>query len=148
MMKSFFLDLFYFTQQHNLGLITALKEHGARLPEKSFSIFSHMLNAHQVWNNRIVQAEKPFSVWQIHPPEDYPAIATNNYAVSKNIIAAYDFNQLISYTNTKGDAFTNSVQDILFQIINHSTYHRGQLAAQFREAGLEPLQTEYISYKR
>ena len=147
-MKPFFEDLFVFTHQHNLGLIQALSEHKGKLPEKSFTVFSHMLNAHQVWNNRIVQAAAPFGVWQVHPPEDYLAIANNNYGVTKNIITAYDFNQLISYANTKGDAFTNTVQDILFQIINHSTYHRGQLAAQFREAGLEPLHTEYISYKR
>jgi uncharacterized damage-inducible protein DinB len=47
-----------------------------------------------------------------------------------------------------GDTYTNSVQEILFHIINHSTYHRGQIMAQLRESGLEAISTDYIFYKR
>ncbi|QLH28398.1 MAG: hypothetical protein HWD63_02710 [Candidatus Parvibacillus calidus] len=39
------------------------------------------------------------------------------------------------------------MKDIIFHIINHSTYHRGQIAMEFRQSGLEPLNTDYIFYK-
>ena len=55
---------------------------------------------------------------------------------------------MVHYTNTNGQAFDNSVRDILFNVINHSTYHRGQIAREFREYGPEPLVTDYIFYKR
>ncbi len=45
-------------------------------------------------------------------------------------------------------AFTNVIQDVLFHFINHSTYHRGQIAIQMKEAGLEPIATDYIFFKR
>jgi uncharacterized damage-inducible protein DinB len=44
--------------------------------------------------------------------------------------------------------FTNTIKDILFHIINHSTNHRGQIAVDFRNNGLEPLVLDYVFYKR
>lgn len=44
--------------------------------------------------------------------------------------------------------FTNTIGDILFHIVNHSTYHRGQIASDFRESDIEPLNTDYIMFKR
>ena len=61
---------------------------------------------------------------------------------------AVDLNNIILYKTTKGQAFENKTSDILFHIINHSTYHRGQIAADFRQTGTEPLSTDYIFYKR
>jgi uncharacterized damage-inducible protein DinB len=58
-----------------------------------------------------------------------------------------ELTQTVTYTIGSGKQFTNTVQEILFQVINHSTYHRGQIATAFKKAGIEPLSTEYISYK-
>ncbi|MCF8317339.1 MAG: hypothetical protein K9I02_01220 [Haliscomenobacter sp.] len=55
---------------------------------------------------------------------------------------------IINYSNSKGQLFSNSIQDMLFHIINHSTYHRGQVATEFKRQGLEPLVTDYIFFKR
>ena len=48
----------------------------------------------------------------------------------------------------KGNLFENKIDDILFHIINHSTYHRGQIMMLFRESGLEPIFSDYIFHKR
>ncbi|MGN6802128.1 MAG: DinB family protein [Ginsengibacter sp.] len=71
-----------------------------------------------------------------------------NFEQSLLILENFDFDNTIHYANTKGEAFNNSVRDILFHIINHSTYHRGQIAASFRVQGLEPLVSDYVFYKR
>lgn len=54
----------------------------------------------------------------------------------------------ISYKNSRGERFENSVRDILFHVINHSTYHRGQIATDCKLHGMTPLATDYIFYKR
>ena len=59
-----------------------------------------------------------------------------------------DFEKRIDYENSEGRLFNNTVQDILFHIINHSTHHRGQISTDFRQNGLEPLQLDYVFYKR
>ena len=71
-----------------------------------------------------------------------------NHEQSLQILDNVDLDKMIHYNNTKGEASVNSVRDILFHVINHSTYHRGQIATEFRQNGLDPLVTDYIYYKR
>jgi len=54
----------------------------------------------------------------------------------------------IEYKNSSGRVFHNRVQDVIFHVANHSTYHRGQMAAEFKQSGLNPLVTDFIVYKR
>jgi uncharacterized damage-inducible protein DinB len=147
-MKIFFKELFGYSHHFNQQLVTIFKEQRTSTPEKSVKLFNHILNAHQIWNSRIMQDQKPFGVWDIHPPEELKEIDHTNYTNSIRILEQPDLNNIIKYTTSKGNSYTNSVQDILFHIINHSTYHRGQIAMEFRQNGVEPLATDYIFYKR
>jgi len=147
-MTSFFKELFGYSHQFNQQLATIFTEQRTSTPEKSVKLFNHILNAHQIWNSRIMRDQEPFGVWDIHPPEELKGIDHTNYTNSIRILEQPDLNNIVKYTTSKGDSFSNSVQDILFHIINHSTYHRGQIAMEFRQNGVEPLATDYIFYKR
>jgi uncharacterized damage-inducible protein DinB len=50
----------------------------------------------------------------------------------------------VAYTNSKGESWTSTVEDILIHITVHSAYHRGQIASDMRSSGLEPAYTDYI----
>lgn len=43
-----------------------------------------------------------------------------------------------SYLSIKGDAFTRPLGVTLQHVVNHSTYHRGQLTTMLRQAGAAP----------
>ncbi len=119
------------------------------VPAKSAELFSHMLNAHHLWNARILGKKPDYDVWQLHDVQDWGDIHYENQRASFEITTnADDFEKRIDYENTKGRLFTNTLQDILFHIINHSTHHRGQIATDFRANGLEPIPLDYIFYKR
>lgn len=83
---------------------------------------------------------------------DIQALGDIHYENQRNsfeiISNTEDFEKRIDYENTEGRLFTNTLQDMLFHIINHSTNHRGQIAMDFRVNGLEPLASDYIHYKR
>jgi uncharacterized damage-inducible protein DinB len=147
-MIPFFKELFGYSHHYNQQLVTVFADQPTLTSEKSIKLFNHVLNAHQVWNSRIIQDRDPFGVWDIHPGQELKEIDTVNYFNSIKILDQADLDSSIKYTNTKGDAYTNSVKDILFHIINHSTYHRGQIATEFKQNGIEPLVTDYIFYKR
>ncbi|QLG45142.1 DinB family protein [Costertonia aggregata] len=119
------------------------------IPEKSNVLFSHILNAHHIWNMRIVGKTSEYGVFQIHESNDWDDIHYENQRNSFDIIThTDDFEKRIDYENTEGRLFTNTIQDMLFHIINHSAHHRGQIAMNFRANDLEPLKTDYIHYKR
>ena len=71
-----------------------------------------------------------------------------NYENSLLILDKFDLNEVMNYKTSNGLAFNNSIHDTLLHVINHSTYHRGQIASDFRQNGLEPLVSDYIFYKR
>ena len=118
------------------------------IPDKPIRLFNHILNAQQIWNGRITANITLSDTWAIRELKTLPSIDRSNYDITLRIIEEYDLNQMLPYTNTQGQTFNNTIRDILFQVINHSTYHRGQIAADFKQAGITPLATDYILFKR
>jgi uncharacterized damage-inducible protein DinB len=148
-MKAFFSELFEYNRHMNNELIRAMVQNKSTVSEKSLKWINHILNAHELYNCRMEPAGyQPPTPWDMRPLEELVAINENNFQVSLGIIRLYDFDTNIMYTTFKGTAMENTVGDILFHLINHSTYHRGQIAVEFRNSGLEPLVGDYVFYKR
>lgn len=147
-MKEVLTELFDYNHSMNQKLIAAFSEHSAQIPEKSVKWFSHILNAHQLWNNRVDKQEESYGVWQVHALGSLKDIDAKNHYRTLDILDNFDPAHSVSYVNTLGKPFANSVKDILFHVVNHSTYHRGQIASDFKENGITPLVTDFIAYKR
>jgi uncharacterized damage-inducible protein DinB len=147
-MKPFLKELFEYSHHFNQKLADIFSDNPDKTSEKAVKLFNHLLNAHQIWNNRIDPKQPTFGVWGLHDTKDLKGIDKTNYEQTSQILDKFDLHENFDYTNTKGQAFTNSIRDILFHVINHSTYHRGQIATEFKQHGLEPLVTDYIFYKR
>jgi|SRR5690554_611604 len=56
--------------------------------------------------------------------------------------------QVMSYNLLSGKASQNSFKEMFQHIINHSTYHRGQLATLFRQVDEVPPSTDLILFYR
>ena len=147
-MEQFFRELFEYNHHSNQQLGMVFDSRPEYTSAKAVRLFSHLLNAHRIWNNRIDPGEKLPGVWEVQEVRDFIAIDRTNHAHTLRILESVDLNAAIHYLTTSGEPFTNSVREIAFHIINHSTYHRGQIATEFRNNGLEPLSTDYIFYKR
>jgi uncharacterized damage-inducible protein DinB len=52
----------------------------------------------------------------------------------------------ITYTNFVGTQWTYTLSDVLFDLVNHSTYHRGQVATLLRQLGETPVSTDYVRF--
>ncbi|WP_222982909.1 DinB family protein [Flagellimonas meishanensis] len=147
-MKAFLQQLFDYNFYCNKKLIeqcTSLE----RIPEKSVQLFSHILNAHLVWNQRILGNPTKVDVWQVHDVALWGDMHYDNQRTSFEIITnTDDFAKRVDYENSEGRIFANELKDILYHIVNHSTHHRGQILTDFRSAGLAPEPLDYIFYKR
>lgn len=144
----YFTDLFLYNHHFNQKVADLFIEHGDRVPEKAEKLFSHLINAQRIWNGRINGQANNTGVWDIHAAGKCKQIDAENYDIALNILQHKDLSENISYTNTKGQSFTNTIGDILFHVINHSTYHRGQIASELKRNGIEPITTDYIFWKR
>jgi uncharacterized damage-inducible protein DinB len=54
----------------------------------------------------------------------------------------------ISYTSTAGQPFTSLLWQMLRHVVNHSTYHRGQLTTMLRQLGAGTISTDLILFFR
>jgi uncharacterized damage-inducible protein DinB len=140
-------DLLDYNYQMNQKLIQLFIENEAKTDARTTSLLSHILNAQQVWNSRIL-GQNSFGVWQINPTNQLKEINQNVYETSLEIIQNTPLDKVIRYKNTQGKHFSNSVCDILLHIVNHATYHRGQIATAFRLQEIVPLVTDYIFHRR
>jgi uncharacterized damage-inducible protein DinB len=52
----------------------------------------------------------------------------------------------ITYVNFAGQTWTYALGEAMVHIVNHGTYHRGQVATLLRQLGKKPLSTDYLLY--
>ena len=146
-MKSFFKDIFEYQHHYNQLLADLFIQHEKNLSSRSLDLFSHVVNAHQIWNARIIGGDT-IAVHAVHSFKECKKMDHENFLNTVQILEYLDLDQKIDYHNSKGDPFVNKVRDILFHISNHSTHHKGQLISDLRQQGIEPPVTDYIFYKR
>lgn len=146
-LASFFIDLFEYHHYYNQQLLDELIRHQEVLSERTVPLYSHVINAHQIWNSRVLGGVS-FGVNDIHSLQNCKTLDNENFNNSIRILKEFDLDQRIGYQNTRGDQFENAIHEMLFQIINHTTHHRGQIISDLRKSGVAPIVTDYIFYKR
>ena len=52
------------------------------------------------------------------------------------------------YKTTEGKACSNVLSDMLLHVVNHSSYHRGQITTLLRQSGAVPQSTDFILFIR
>lgn len=130
----------------NLEVIASLRAAGTP-PERSRKWMAHILAAGHVWHSRLAQRPQPFPVWPEFTLDECEREAKNLTSLWREYldrIGAAGLDQTISYKNTKGELWSNTVHDILTHAFMHSAYHRGQIAADMRQGGHQPAYTDYI----
>lgn len=147
-MHTLFKDFLEYNHAANKSFIKSYEDYGFH-DEKGIRLFSHIINAHHIWLSRIKGETPRFDVWAIHVINSFAKVNEENHLQSILLLQQeHDLERIIRYTNSKGQPFQNSIREIVLHTLNHSTYHRGQIAALIRENGLEPPISDYIYYKR
>lgn len=57
-----------------------------------------------------------------------------------------DLERVLSYTNTKGEQWEYPLGQILQHVVNHSSYHRGQVIGMLRQIGADVVRTDFLVY--
>lgn len=116
-------------------------------PLRSGKLIAHIVGTEYVWLARIRQQPSPLAVW--------PELNLADCAMHVDRLASLwdeyldgtsgeGISHTVSYRNSKGELWSSSIQDILMHVMMHSSYHRGQIAADMRDAGHTPAYTDFI----
>jgi uncharacterized damage-inducible protein DinB len=118
---------------------------------KSEELLSHIISAQKILLNRILGRNTVIDPWQMLTQKELVPQSTPVTADWINLLEGLlenDFERRIEYSNMKGEKFANTIKDIVVHVINHSTYHRAQIAQLVKQSGGEPARTDYIVYQR
>jgi len=142
-----FEEIVNYTEVADKKIISIFESAIINMPEAE-RLFSHVLNAQHVWIERILGNVPLYGIWETHSKTHFKIISANNFESIRRILASRAVDEQIVYQNSVGEQFQNTVSEILFQLLNHSTYHRAQLATLFKKEGIVPPVTDYIIFKR
>jgi uncharacterized damage-inducible protein DinB len=115
------------------------------------NLLAHVLGTEWLWRSRIRREPKPMEIWPALTVDDCERETSKLSSAWEGDLSratAEVLDRKVPYVNSKGEAWENSVEDILIHTILHSAYHRGQIASEMRASGFEPAYTDYIEAVR
>jgi uncharacterized damage-inducible protein DinB len=146
-----FIKQFEFESWSNRLILQSLRQLSIR-DERAMMLFSHLLSSHSMWLSRLNKTDFTCTLFQERTLEECEILIAENLAGWKQYFEKStntDLQQSIDFLaawETNPSKRTIIVEDALIHIINHSSYHRGQIVASIKGKVDElPLST-YIIY--
>lgn len=119
--------------------------------DKIRSAVSHLFNVEMMWFERINRGKSDRDMNECRSPKACRALLWESqdcFSTMLHEMEDPDFSQKRTYTNTKGEEYSNELSDLLTHVLNHSEHHRAQIVWRMRELDFEPPVTDYIFYIR
>jgi uncharacterized damage-inducible protein DinB len=142
---------FEFEHWSNTMILNALKKLKEK-DDRAITLFSHLLSSHCMWLSRLNKTEFTCTLFQERTLEECEQLMKENllgwqdYLTNKTDNDLQETIEFMSAWEANPSKRRMSVEDALTHIINHSSYHRGQIVASIKGKVDElPLST-YIMY--
>jgi uncharacterized damage-inducible protein DinB len=120
--------------------------------QEACHLFGHLVATELLWLGRVESSEDvAVPVWGTREPSKLRALlgqARSKWKALLDSLAPSDCWRVVTYRNTTGQTYENTLIQIIAHVLNHSTHHRAQVLAVLRDLELEPPGLDYIVYLR
>ncbi|MEK7317092.1 MAG: DinB family protein [Candidatus Eisenbacteria bacterium] len=146
-----FQRLFAYDAWGNRATLESIRLATISPSSRACALVAHLVGAGRLWLDRLNGRPGSTEVW---PPLslDQCEIGFSDLETAWRSyldgLKPADLERKISYTNSRGERWENTIGDVLMHVTLHGTYHRGQIAMQVRESGNVPAYTDYIEATR
>ena len=135
----------------NRRIVSFIEENHAQ-NNRLLSLLGHYLQAQRIWLARLRgESTKEMPVWprsSLLQCRETTVELHTDYGTFLRSLSADDLQVPVSYENSRGARFETPVYEILTHVVNHSTYHRAQIATRLKdETGVVPV-TDFIAFAR
>lgn len=145
--QDFFREKFEFDLHANLRWCDLLSAHEDTLPTYVVKSMSHIINVHHIWNCRLMQQPAESSDWDLLPFAYWPHLLRDNFRKTTDYLDHQSAFEKINYHDSEGVPMEKEAMDILYHVLNHSNYHRAQIAKCCKDANLPVANTNFIVFK-
>src|SRR5690606_19830325 len=116
-MKDFFHQIFQYHHHYNQHMLQVFTDHIEKLPSRTFGLYCHTLNAHQIWNARILN-RMAIGIMDLHTIEECRTLDLENLSTTMSILDTRQLDEPVTYKTRVGQEYTDSIQDVLFHAAN------------------------------
>lgn len=116
-------------------------------PKTAVGLLNHIVAAQWLWLDRLQLKPPRTAVWPETSLDDCDAQLRelqNAWLAYLGGLSDADLSRPCNYTNSRGEPWTNTVLDILTQLLVHGAHHRGQISLEIRNSGAAPASVDYI----
>jgi uncharacterized damage-inducible protein DinB len=116
-------------------------------PARALRWLGHIAGAESLWLARLDGLASPIAIWPTLSLEECRtelARLAEAWQLYLGALTEADLSRRIDYTNSRGERWSNAVDDILTHVVMHGTHHRGQIASEVRAAAGTPATTDFI----
>lgn len=149
MNTAYFKKLFDYDYWATEKLLTAL-EATAAPSEEAIRKMNHVISAKEVWLGRLLGTAAADLSMSLSAGERRKLNEDQRDRMDV-YFSKLDEGQLsrkVAYQNLKGVPYETLLSDILAHMVNHGSYHRGQIASLIKKSGGDPAGTDYIGFVR
>jgi uncharacterized damage-inducible protein DinB len=122
--KEHYLQLFNYEDWAMQKIISILQE---CQEAEAIQMFQHILLARELWHNRVANQNNPFIFDGKSLRQCVESYQKNQSEWINFLESTEDFDADVNYKTTEGTTKTTKLKNILTHVVNHSTYHRGQI---------------------
>lgn len=145
-MKEFFIDKFEYDFRSNQKWLDVLTKNEDELSDYIRKSMSHIINVHHIWISRILEVKAESHSWDILPVRFWDQLMHDNLRKTIEYLEHIELTEKVNYHSEEGVQLSKSAIDILYHILNHSNYHRAQIAMELRILGITPPVFNFITY--
>jgi len=113
----------------------------------------HIVSAEWIWLERW-HGRAPAAFPNAADYPDLESVRRRFAEIDRNLVDyiaslnAEDLQRIVSFKRMTGEAFALPLAQLLHQVANHGTYHRGQIATMLRQLGAKPASTDLMMFYR
>lgn len=148
-MRDHFIQMWRYTGWANDRVLAAAMAEGGAENRRTLN---HIAAAQSIWLARVAPGySATFGLFEDHALDACAAElqrGVEGWIAFLEGVSDDQFGAYVDYANLRGEPQRNLLHDIVTQVTNHGTHHRGQVATRLRLAGHTPPVIDYIAWIR
>ena len=113
----------------------------------------HLMGAEEIWLRRWLGER----VERIARPDEFPGLSPlrshwkevdGRLHAFIDALAGDDLRRIVHYTDLRGNPYAQPLEHLMQHLVNHSTYHRGQVVCLLRQLNIKPPGTDMVNFFR
>ena len=135
-MKDFLLRKFEIEYNTVQALIRCVEAQEELVTDYAIKGICHIINVHHIWNCRLRLSSAESNEWDVFPLHYLEKLNTQNFQETCDYLEKQELDSTVKQQSEQFGAIEKTAADLLFHLLQHSAYHRGQVVLNLKSNGL------------